>query len=70
MALVGNERWEMRILVSVLLLISFSQGISEMSEALGILSAIIFILQMGKLRLRTGQGLPNLALDSMTSFIY
>ena len=41
-----------------------------MSETLEILQAIIFILQMGKLRLRTGQGPLYLAHDLIASFIY
>ena len=47
--------WEWGDEESKLILTSFSQKISEVSEALEILQAIIFSLQMGKLRLRTRQ---------------
>ena len=47
--------WEWGDEESKLILTSFSQKISEVSEALEILQAIIFSLQMGKPRLRTRQ---------------
>lgn len=39
---------------SALPLTSFSQRISEVRETLEILQAITFVLQIGKVRLRTG----------------
>lgn len=59
----------MRILVSAVPLTSRSLRISEVSDTLDILQAIIFVLQIRKLRLRTGQGPLYLAFDLIASFI-